>query len=154
MSDLDETETPPTNDADTQADAEPTTPAPDREQPGEAHGPEDGAHRALAAERKARRAAEATARDAAARVAQLEHAERLRTVADELDLTPEQAAFVQGDDEDSMRESAERLAAAFASADHVLRRRPQERLRVGSAPPDAGGDVDIRAAADRVMRRT
>jgi hypothetical protein len=110
----------------------------------------DGRATALNAERKARREAERRLRDAEDRLAQTERAAARESIAAELNLTPEQAEFVTGEDEDEMRQNAEKLAAAFGGrSDDDARRRPREVLRSGAT--SAQEATSMRDIADRIM---
>lgn len=136
----------------TEPTSEPDTPnadAPDTPDQAETED-RDGASAALKAERKARRDAERDARDARERAAHLERDAARRSIAQDLELTADQAALLAGDDEAAMREHAESLIAAFRPPADEVRRAPRERLRPGAVPtsdPD-----DHRDVADRVLK--
>lgn len=109
----------------------------------------EGGQKALAAEREARKAAEAeakTEREQRAELAdRLEDAQRRAEVARVLRLSDKQAELLVGKTADEMQAHGEAMVAAFAPT--PIRRRPLEALRSGamgieSAPPTPGQIAD------------
>ena len=96
---------------------------------------DDGAKKALEAERRARKEAEARARDLASRVAELESADLRREIASERGLTSAQAKRLTGSTREELEADAAALLEAFAPEPKapVPAGRPHE-LRGGNEP--------------------
>lgn len=104
----------------------------------------------VAKERQAAKAARTAAEAAEKQLAELKAAETRRGVAEELDLTPEQAALLSGESAEELTASAEALQAAFAPKPDV-KRRPVERTKRTGATARTEGVEDMGAVADKVL---
>ena len=116
----------------------PETPAAEATPEAETERLGEGGQKALDRERQARKDAERDLRAERERSAALQAAADRRAIADELELTAEQAELLQGADRDEMMAHAQRMLAAFAPPRRFGR--PVEELRSGvlgfrAAPP-------------------
>jgi hypothetical protein len=116
--------------------------------------PDDGLHKALVAERTARREAERQLRSAQDRVRSLEFHDLRREVAAAKGLSPSQAHRLVGQTREELESDADDLLQAFAPPEPAggqLRTQPTEKLTSGAAPGVEAFDAG--KVADQILNR-